>query len=1290
MLPDAVSRTGHAGPAGLRASSGARLALVVSLCIGFGLLGAAAAAAAPLHAGALPLPLAGLERPAGKSEPATPELIDAALAAGRIDLARATELRVDALQGRDLPHAFESDTPWEGTLVLVQVKEALPRLSRAERSAVGYPATTASRTNRATPRSTSCGTNSGQFDNQHQTAHFLIEHGTLSGTLDIEDYARALEDSWAKEVAEFGWTAPPVHPDLGGRYNVRLAELPTANVTGFVSDSGTYAAPGTGRSCMVLNTRINEFTDPGGILSSTAAHELTHALQFGMGVVGKVDEALIEGGADWMSQEVFDGNEIGINHLWPEMTDSLAQMGDTNGALGAYKAWYALRGLTERFGVGVAGGGEQVMEDFYEAVAAGSGQMAALRQALSNKGVSLADAYADFAIAAKLGLTCEEAGVPASSGRCFDRSGLYRRIGNEGPAGFHFGHVAISSNNAAGVSAAVKNDYATKWVRVGGAASDAKYGVTLTNHATNAAGRMRATVICRTADGLREITSIPALSPGGTRTVYVDQTGCTADPVVVVTTEDSGDNGNPATPAVLDFTVATGPVSTQTLTVNRGGAGTGRVKSSPAGLSCAAASCAAKFVTGSTVVLHATPTAATSGFAGWSGCGSVNEAGDCVVTMSAARSVTATFSDATDHTLTTTLASPGSGSPGSVAAVTPDDPGFTCSVSPCTQRYQDGVVVRLRAEAGNGFAHSGWTGCGSVDAEDCLVTMSAARGVTATFVSAPGVVPARTLVSKVAGRFDPASGQTNHGENVPALEGYLNNAYNLLPAPNGDWFVALPSAVKRFTIGGNLRTVAGSVFGGESPQDGQQATAGALKTPIGMALDGDGGLVIVEGTGMRIRRVDLATGVISTVIETDPNGLPFDVVALPGGGLVYSDTFTGLWKVDAAGNRSRIGTWSSAAPTYITRRPDGQLLVQTTTGDLLRVTAAGEKFRLVKLPEGTSKLRLLPDGSLLGSAGTRKEAVDGVRVIRITGRRIDHVAGADGGPYTVPADGLPADEARILATDTYPFAGGILLADGHHVRLIDKTSILEAPTPPEDVKSVSIPFRTLQIGSQVTTQCALDSTTNWQPCSSPFTASNLSDGDHTLRVRATDALGTDPTPATVTWRIGRDPSKRRLTVRVEGSGRVFGGQGVDCTSVCTYDLPAGTQVGLSPQPGNGTMFARWEGGGCSNGSCIVTLNEDVSVRAIFEPWGTQQQQQQQPPSGFPPGFTPPPGNPPGVTPPANPPGATPPGATPTSTSSAAKRRLAAKRRAALKRCAKIKSKKKRAACVRKAKRIGKT
>jgi hypothetical protein len=113
-----------------------------------------------------------------------------------------------------------------------------------------------------------------------------------------------------------------------------------------------------------------------------------------------------------------------------------------------------------------------------------------------------------------------------------------------------------------------------------------------------------------------------------------------------------------------------------------------------------------------------------SGFGGWKGCTSTSGLGgvDCNVTMTAAKTVTATFSK---FTLTVTRSGNGS------VVSTPS--GITCP-SICTASFAAGQSVTLTATPG---ANQGviFTGCATVQGNTCTVTMSQARTVTAAFAS---------------------------------------------------------------------------------------------------------------------------------------------------------------------------------------------------------------------------------------------------------------------------------------------------------------------------------------------------------------------------------------------------------------------------------------------------------------------------------------------------------------------------------------------------------------------------
>ncbi len=182
------------------------------------------------------------------------------------------------------------------------------------------------------------------------------------------------------------------------------------------------------------------------------------------------------------------------------------------------------------------------------------------------------------------------------------------------------------------------------------------------------------------------------------------------------------------------------------LSVFKAGTGSGTVTSSPAGINCGEA-CAAEFEAGKVVTL--TPTAAAgSEFTGWGG--SCSGTGACQVTMSEARSVTASFAveegtpPPSEFQLTVFTAGTGSGT------VTSSPGGIACG-SNCVAKFQTGALVTLTPTPATGSEFTGWSGaCSGTGA--CQVTMSEARSVSASFeLEAPPPPTRYTLTIVKAG-----------------------------------------------------------------------------------------------------------------------------------------------------------------------------------------------------------------------------------------------------------------------------------------------------------------------------------------------------------------------------------------------------------------------------------------------------------------------------------------------------------------------------------------------------------
>ena len=188
------------------------------------------------------------------------------------------------------------------------------------------------------------------------------------------------------------------------------------------------------------------------------------------------------------------------------------------------------------------------------------------------------------------------------------------------------------------------------------------------------------------------------------------------------------------------------------LTVDASGAGSGTVASTPPGIACTATggqesgTCTTLFDHPTQVTLTATPTSETSTFTGWSGA--CQGTGACVVTMTEARAVTATFA-LIRRQLVVTMAGEGTGTVTSSAA------GIDCPSS-CSADFDHGTIVSLTATpGGTNMTFTGWSG-DCTGTGTCTVTMDRARFVTATIVP-----PMHTLTVTATGngqgsvRFSP-------------------------------------------------------------------------------------------------------------------------------------------------------------------------------------------------------------------------------------------------------------------------------------------------------------------------------------------------------------------------------------------------------------------------------------------------------------------------------------------------------------------------------------------------------
>jgi Ca2+-binding RTX toxin-like protein len=166
-------------------------------------------------------------------------------------------------------------------------------------------------------------------------------------------------------------------------------------------------------------------------------------------------------------------------------------------------------------------------------------------------------------------------------------------------------------------------------------------------------------------------------------------------------------------------TVTAGFASLRTLTVTKGGNGSGTL--SATGIDCGT-DCSETYDLGTVVTLTATP-AGGSRLGGWAGAGAEACSGTtCQVTMSQARSVSVTFIQ--QRALIVGKTGNGDGT------VTGD--GINCGTD-CFESIDQGTSVTLTATAQPGSRFTGWSGDCSGTAT-CKLMLTSARSVTAVFV----------------------------------------------------------------------------------------------------------------------------------------------------------------------------------------------------------------------------------------------------------------------------------------------------------------------------------------------------------------------------------------------------------------------------------------------------------------------------------------------------------------------------------------------------------------------------
>ena len=335
------------------------------------------------------------------------------------------------------------------------------------------------------------------------------------------------------------------------------------------------------------------------------------------------------------------------------------------------------------------------------------------------------------------------------------------------------------------------------------------------------------------------------------------------------------------------------------------------------------------------------------------------------------------------------------------------------------------------------------TTCGiAVDAEGNLYLASEWAGTIRRIDAQTGIIdriagldahhyPSELPASDVAGGSRPASGSWlslvgYHGDGGPALEAAFWHPEHLAFDSAGDLYVCDNSndRIRKIDMGtGVISTVLGN---GQraSNGDGGPAVEASTLMPDAICFDADDNLYVGEKYGFRVRKVSRATGVVDTLVGTGVPGWGEEEV--PGRETACNSVEAGIW-ADA----DQSVYWGDCSGRL--RRYDGESgIVTTVLGGTSIHDGEAADHAFLRGPTGMAKL---PDGSLVFADSWNQR----VRHIDAASGTISTVAGngaraygGDGGPATAAYLGNPYD----VSVDP---AGRVVVADHrhHHVRRVD-------------------------------------------------------------------------------------------------------------------------------------------------------------------------------------------------------------------------------------------------------------
>ncbi len=352
------------------------------------------------------------------------------------------------------------------------------------------------------------------------------------------------------------------------------------------------------------------------------------------------------------------------------------------------------------------------------------------------------------------------------------------------------------------------------------------------------------------------------------------------------------------------------------------------------------------------------------------------------------------------------------------------------------------------------------------------------------------------------------------GDNQLATVALLNNPHGIALDASGHLYIAdtWNHRVRRVhATTGIITTVAGDGTWTNAGED-VPATGTGVPSPVGLAVDGSGGLYIAEqpsGGGEawanRVRRVDLNTGLIRTIAGTDDYGYNGDGIAA---------TTARLWGPAGVHVHSGGDVYIADQFNHRVRRVSGGVITTVAGNGTWGFSGDGGAATAAQLNQ---PLAVLTDSQ--GNLYISDRLNNRVRMVRATDGTIVTIAGSI---TDALGDGGPATEAGLWNPFGLAFGSGsaLLISDMYHHRVRRVELIgLNDTTPPEIAVTVT---GTLGLDNWYTSNVTVAWTVT-DPDSSITSTTGCSAANLTV-----DTTGTD---YTCTATSGGGTSSRTVTIK---------------------------------------------------------------------------------------------------------------------------------------------------------------